>query len=89
MLLDTVAVAIAGFRESSCRPVAGALFVPGTRTVVASVVGSERRVSPPAAAFANGVYAHWCEWDDSHDPSHVHASAVIFPALLAAFEASG
>ena len=88
MLLDTVAVAIAGFRESSCRPVAGALCA-WDQDGIASVVGSERRVSPPAAAFANGVYAHWCEWDDSHDPSHVHASAVIFPALLAAFEASG
>jgi len=87
MLLDTVGVAIAGFRESSCRPVAGALCA-WDQEGVASVVGSERRVSPPAAAFANGVYAHWCEWDDSHDPSHVHASAVIFPALLAAFEAS-
>ena len=88
MLLDTVAVAIAGFQESSCRPVAGALCA-WDQEGSASVVGSKRRVSPPAAAFANGVYAHWCEWDDSHDPSHVHASAVIFPALLAAFEASG
>ena len=88
MLLDTVAVAVAGYREASCRPVAGALCA-WDQDGVASVVGSERRVSPSAAAFANGVYAHWCEWDDSHDPSHVHASAVIFPALLAAFEASG
>lgn len=87
MLLDTAAVAIAGFREPSCRPVANA-FGGWHLEGVASVVGSDRLVSPPAAAFANGVYSHWCEWDDSHDPSHVHASAVIFPALLAAFEAS-
>lgn len=88
MLLDTAAVAIAGYREPSCRPVASALCA-WDQEGVASVVGSGRRVSPPAAAFANGVYAHWCEWDDSHDLSHVHASAVIYPALLAAFEASG
>ena len=88
MLLDTVGVAVAGFREPTCRPVATA-FCAWDREGPASVVGSERRVSPFAAAFANGVYAHWCEWDDSHDASHVHASAVIFPALLAAFEASG
>ncbi len=87
MLLDTAAVSIAGFREPSCRPVATALCA-WDQEGPASVVGSEQRVSPPAAAFANGVYAHWCEWDDSHDPSHVHASAVIYPALLAAFEAS-
>jgi 2-methylcitrate dehydratase PrpD len=88
LLLDTAAVAIAGFREADCRPLATALCV-GDRGGAASLVGAEMRVSPPAAAFANGVYAHWCEWDDTHDPSHVHASAAVFPALLAAFEAAG
>jgi 2-methylcitrate dehydratase PrpD len=88
MLLDTLAVSIAGFRDPTCRSVAGVLS-EWNQDGTASVVGSQERASPPAAAFANGVYAHWCEWDDSHDPSHVHASAVIFPALLAALEASG
>ena len=87
MLLDTVAVSIAGFRDSTCRLVAGALCA-WDQNGIASVVGSHQLVSPSTAAFTNGIYAHWCEWDDSHDPSHVHASAVIFPALLAAFEAS-
>ena len=88
MLLDTAAAAVAGYREPTCRPVANSLAAWDQRGV-ASVIGSDQLVSPPAAAFANGVYAHWCEWDDSHDPSHVHASAVIFPALFAAVEASG
>lgn len=44
-----------------------------------------RRISGALdAAFAYGTSAHWFDWDDTHDESHVHGGAVIFSALLAA-----
>ncbi|MCY4496657.1 MAG: MmgE/PrpD family protein, partial [Rhodospirillaceae bacterium] len=59
MLLDTVGVAVAGFREPTCRPVATA-FCAWDREGTASVVGSERRGLPAAAGlWVGGVGAWW------------------------------
>lgn len=83
--LDTTAVMLAGRFNPECRRIAAA-FGFGSVDGACSIVGESGRVSPASAAFANGVCAHWYDWDDTHDDSHVHASAVIFPALIAAFE---
>lgn len=86
LFLDTAGAMLAGFADTECRTIAEVSTNWGG-LAAASVVGSQTRVPSPSAAFANGVYAHWCEWDDTHDPSHVHCSAVIFPALGATAEA--
>ncbi len=86
-LIDTVGVMLAGLKsQECCNLLARQLAWGGAEE--SSVVGSERRVPAPGAAFLGGVQAHWWEWDDTHDDSALHASAVIFPALLAVAEAA-
>jgi len=56
---------------------------------LSTVVGSDRRLSPTAAAMANGTSAHGLEIDDGHTRGSVHPAAACFPAVLAAAEAYG
>lgn len=85
LLIDTVGVMLAGLRSQECRNLLDRHLAWGGAEE-SSVVGSERRIPAPGAAFLGGVQAHWWEWDDTHDDSAVHASAVIFPTLLAVAE---
>ncbi len=54
----------------------------------ASILGTGERTSASQAAFANGYFGHWADFDDTHVPidnaSNVHASPPIIPAALAA-----
>jgi len=88
LLLDTAACMVASLRSAQC-----VRLRESSRTVggaaQASLVGSSARVPAPGAAFVNGTFAHWYEWDDVHTSSVLHASAVIFPALLACAESMG
>jgi 2-methylcitrate dehydratase PrpD len=88
LMLDTAGVIMAGWRNRECRSIVEKFLAWGG-TAVSSLAGRSEKIPPPGAAFGNGVYAHWTEWDDTHDASHVHASAVIFPALWAVSEAAG
>ena len=88
LFLDTVAAMLSGFANRECRTIVERLVGTGT-TGRCSVVGRPRGVDAATAALANGIYAHWCEWDDVHDEAGIHGSAVIFPALLAAAEQAG
>lgn len=85
LLIDTVGVILAGLKSQECRNLLGRHLAWGGAEE-SSVAGSEQRVPAPSAAFLGGVQAHWWEWDDTHDDSAVHASAVIFPTLLAVAE---
>jgi 2-methylcitrate dehydratase PrpD len=73
LALDFVSVVIAGLRDPACVRAANALG--GL---------SDFGANASASAFALGVCAHWFDWDDTDDVSHVHGGAVIFPTLLAA-----
>lgn len=88
LLLDTVAAVLSGVANDECRKIVGCLL-EGEVGGPSSVAGGENTVGAARAAFANAIYAHWCEWDDVHDAAGIHGSAVIFPALLAAAEAAG
>jgi 2-methylcitrate dehydratase PrpD len=58
----------------------------GTSTVIGSDL---RRVSAPAAAFANGAFAHAFEYDNLRQPSiGVHPGATVLVGALAAAEAA-
>lgn len=86
LLLDHLAAVIAGSRT----PVTRALleYVAATDGGgESSVAGSERRLSPPAAALVNGSAAHGLEIDDGYTPGSVHPSAASLPAVLALAEA--
>ena len=85
MLIDTAGVILAGLKSQECRNLL-ARYISWGGAEESSVAGSEKRLPAPSASFLGGVFAHWWEWDDTHDDSAVHASAVIFPTLLAAAE---
>ncbi|HSA49864.1 MAG TPA: MmgE/PrpD family protein [Yinghuangia sp.] len=82
-LLDGVGNAIAAFRLGAAQPaVTVAAGLGGPRK--ASVIGSTGpRISPPAAAFANGALVHALDFDDAHPAGLVHATAVVLPAAFA------
>ncbi|MFU1912565.1 MmgE/PrpD family protein [Bordetella avium] len=48
------------------------------------VFGSDRRLPPSLAAFANAALIHALDFDDIHDISRLHPTAVTLPAALAA-----
>ena len=88
LLLDTVVDMAASLRSAECRALRerwSQLHGAGA----CSVIGRADGVSASSAAFLNGVFAHWFEWDDVHNPSILHASAVVVPVMLAAAEAGG
>src|SRR4051812_29820941 len=85
LLLDYVSVALAGFSDVECRTAAHVFAKFGGRQE-SSVIGLTDAVPAPSSAFAQGVCAHWFDWDDTHDESHVHAGAVIFPVAIALAE---
>ena len=87
MLIDTAGVMLAGLKSQECRNLLSK-YISWGGAEESSVAGSNKRLPATAASFLGGVFAHWWEWDDTHDASGVHASAVIFPALLAAAEAN-
>ena len=85
MLIDTTGVMLAGLKSKECQNLLDR-YISWGGSEESSVAGSGKKLPAPAASFLGGVFAHWWEWDDTHDDSAVHASAVIFPTLLAAAE---
>jgi 2-methylcitrate dehydratase PrpD len=53
----------------------------------ASILGSWERVSPAAAAFANGAMAHALDYEDAFDAAPTHPTASLIPAALAMAQA--
>ncbi|WP_417613909.1 MmgE/PrpD family protein [Parasphingorhabdus sp.] len=50
----------------------------------ARLLGSNKRLPAPSAAWFNGFAIHCLEWDAVHEPAVVHAMSVVTAALLAA-----
>ena len=81
-LLDTLAAMVSGSR-----------ILPGERAIDyvrtlggprESCIAGTRLLAPTAnAAFANGMFAHADETDDSHAPSLSHPGCAVVPAALA------
>jgi 2-methylcitrate dehydratase PrpD len=55
----------------------------------ASVIGLDRGLPAPNAAFANAMLCHGLDFDDTHSDSVSHVSTVVVPAALAVAEARG
>jgi len=87
-LLDTLACMLAGLRSPECRSLMRMQLSRGGAPE-ATIVGAGTRVPAAAAALANGALAHWNEWDDLHDEAIIHASAVIWPVLIASAQSAG
>lgn len=84
-LLDGVGNAVAGLRSGVAGPairVATDLGGPAESTVL----GTDIRLSAPAAGLANGTLVHALDFDDTHAGGLIHATAVVLPAAFAVGE---
>ena len=85
-IIDTTGAALFGSRLPWSRIVAGHAQHCGGNGA-SRVIGTALKVSPPAAALANGVCAHAFELDGLRKPSAgVHPGAILLPAALAVAE---
>lgn len=50
------------------------------------ILGSKIRTSPSNAAFVNGFLGHLQDYDDTHFPTILHPTSVVWPAALAVTE---
>ena len=80
-ILDTVGCMILGQSSPEAHSARAAVSAWGTGP--AMVVGTDVGLPPPWAAFVNATAAHALDYDDWDDPSLVHTSAVLLPAILA------
>ncbi len=85
-ILDCFGVTLAGSAESIKKPIEGYLRrVQGKEE--ATVIGLGVKASVPQAAFANGVFGHVLDYDDTNQMFVGHGTVVILPAILALGEA--
>ncbi len=84
-LVDTIGVSIAGVEHATTR-VSHQLAFDNYANGPCWVAGSPATLSASGAAFCNGVAAHVLDFDDVSYEGMVHASAVVWPAVLAAGE---
>jgi 2-methylcitrate dehydratase PrpD len=82
VLLDTVAVAIAGLGEDAARALLDWVATEPS-TGPARVWGTDLRLGPSQAALVNGTAAHALDWDDAVPAIPMHPGAVLMPAILA------
>jgi len=50
------------------------------------ILGSKIKTSPSNAAFVNGFLGHLQDYDDTHFPTILHPTSVVWPAALAVTE---
>ncbi|NKC30081.1 MmgE/PrpD family protein [Roseomonas sp. BU-1] len=80
-LRDAVGVMLAGAAEETPRRTAATVAAWGGGT--ARVIGTGQAMAAPWAALVNGAAAHVLDYDDTFNPLHGHATAVLVPAILA------
>lgn len=84
-LVDTFAAMISGSRLVPGKKAIGYVKSLGGKPE-AGVIGTRIVTSAPNAAFANGMFGHADETDDTHPPSQTHPGVNIVPAVLAICE---
>lgn len=80
-LLDWLGVTIQGAQSEPAGIVQQVVAVSAPGPFV--VVGTALSTNNLSAALINGVQGHVLDFDDTHAPSLLHASAPVWPALLA------
>ncbi len=86
--LDVLGIALASSRREIAPSLMGALAGWGARGDC-TVIGARETAPPPLAILVNGALAHGLDFDDTHAASITHASAVVWPTVLALAEAAG
>ena len=84
-LIDTIGCALAGASEEACRIVVRFLRTQGGNEQ-AMVWGVGLATTASDAAFANGVFSHALDYDDTQSNLRGHPSAALVPAILAVGE---
>lgn len=86
-LVDAVGVSLAAsVLGEGVQPFIDLVGAQGGRPLC-TVLGTDLRAPPEAAAFANGALAHALDYEDAHDVALVHPNASTVPAALAIAEA--
>lgn len=88
-IIDAVGVAIAGAGADATRRTACALLDAYSEGPCHATACPEKGLSPMAAALLNGIATHALDFDDTSYSGIFHASAVCWPAALAACEYAG
>lgn len=83
--LDWHGVALAGTTDPIADIITAYVREAGGREE-ASVIGTNIKTNCANAALANGVIGHALDFDDYHDETVIHASAVCIPAIVAVAE---
>lgn len=87
-LLDTLAVAVAGYHAPGVGEVVAMLKSMGGREEARLLVDGQR-LPAAHAAMANALMAHAVDFDDMHERAGVHVNVCVIPAALAVSEALG
>lgn len=82
-IFDTLACSIAGFKAAGVQEVLDIVRDWGGKPE-ADVLWTDLRVPAPHAAWINGIMAHACDYDDTHDKAILHGGISVVPAALAA-----
>lgn len=82
-IFDTLACSIAGFKAPGVQEVLDIVRDWGGKPE-AEVLWTGLRVPAPHAAWINGIMAHACDYDDTHDKAILHGGISVVPAALAA-----
>ncbi|HSV83814.1 MAG TPA: MmgE/PrpD family protein [Ramlibacter sp.] len=85
---DTLACSIAGFRAPGVQEVLDLVRDWGGKPE-ADVLWADLRVPAPQAAWINGIMAHACDYDDTHDKAILHGGISVVPAAVAAAQIAG
>jgi 2-methylcitrate dehydratase PrpD len=86
--LDTLGIALAGMRQPGAAQLRDFTAEMAGKPE-ARIWGSDMRVPAQDAARVNATATHALDYDDSHEQSFVHASAVTIPAALALADVLG
>ena len=88
-ILDSIGVALYGSKFEASLIAFAVAGESGEQKGGASVLGRQKKIFPPLAAFINGVMTHVADFDDILAVFRGHPSCVLMPAALATCETAG
>jgi len=83
--LDWHGVALAGTTDPASKIITQYVLASGGKPE-ASLIGSNLKTDMGNAALANGLIGHALDFDDYHDETVIHASAICVPSIFAIAE---
>tara|TARA_R110000787_G_scaffold137458_23_gene250833 strand:- start:94011 stop:95399 length:1389 start_codon:yes stop_codon:yes gene_type:complete len=85
LILDTIGISVRARHDAeSTEAMMQAIEALELNQGSCGVLGDAEGYTAAGAAFANGSLAHSLDFDDTHAPASLHASAPVLPAVLAA-----